>query len=484
MATDAAPSKRPLRHACYSCQRAHAFCDQERPCGRCVKAGIGAMCFDTEMKKRGRKPANETARQRALQDAVHDGRLTLPQRSGMQRIENISSQEVSPEDLNLVLLNELRELKANQRRLHEELQRLKANELNSMPYEQSTALQKASAATAAPPPVNDKAIVIYDLTKLPATVKTANETFCRMLGYDMQEVLGQPWTKFVHPAYHERVKQIFNTRPLSTIIEFDLVYRHRNGGLFSTFDSHTIIFAADGTPVSDLVAIKLNPHPMAAPSPVLASSARPTPLLTGEVTTTPVTSSAPSSRHAALMMPDDVDTNTHRFHTLSLQDASSLPPSSRPISVPGRSPFAPSPPASPMALSTGLSAGAPSALSHWPEGDGPATVDAHALLSASPSRFLALSGDDPLYTQASSAMEVPCPAPGTCLCSPHTPPQPEVMPLPLPAAVEVPDAPEPLRISPLLRASTDEADLQVNDEELMQLLSSDITGAASTHSAT
>jgi hypothetical protein len=33
--------------------------------------------------------------------------------------------------------------------------------------------------------VADKAIVIYDLTKMPPIVKTANDTFCKMLGYEL-----------------------------------------------------------------------------------------------------------------------------------------------------------------------------------------------------------------------------------------------------------------------------------------------------------
>src|SRR5262249_38836827 len=149
-----------------------------------------------------------TARQRLLQEMA-EGRMTVQPRPG-----SLASQEVSPEDLNLVLLNELRELKQNQRRLHDELQRLQAGEARAAEHHTNShapqlhhplhhvptgALQKA-ATSVAQPAVQDKAVVIYDLTKFPATVKTANETFCRMLGYELHEVLGQPWTKFVHPV--------------------------------------------------------------------------------------------------------------------------------------------------------------------------------------------------------------------------------------------------------------------------------------------
>jgi len=103
---------------------------------------------------------------------------------------------------------------------------------------------------------SEHAIVLYDLTKMPPIVKTANDTFCKMLGYDMDDVIGQPWVKFVHPSMYDRTFQIFSARKLSTVIEFNQYYKHKNGGAFSTVDSHTIIF--DGhTPVSDLVTIKL-----------------------------------------------------------------------------------------------------------------------------------------------------------------------------------------------------------------------------------
>ncbi|CAK7262812.1 Transcriptional regulator of nonfermentable carbon utilization [Sporothrix epigloea] len=40
------PRRKKARRACYACQRAHLTCDDERPCGRCIKRGLGEKCQD------------------------------------------------------------------------------------------------------------------------------------------------------------------------------------------------------------------------------------------------------------------------------------------------------------------------------------------------------------------------------------------------------------------------------------------------------
>jgi len=123
--------------------------------------------------------------------------------------------------------------------------------------------------------ISDKAWVIYDLTKLPPTVRTANSTFCKMLGYEMNEVIGQPWKKFVHPDYYERALQILSARRMNNSlhqpIEFEQVYVHKNGGVFLTIDSHTIVIL-EGQPVSDVVSIRLAPAPASAKAAATVAS--------------------------------------------------------------------------------------------------------------------------------------------------------------------------------------------------------------------
>jgi PAS domain-containing protein len=57
---NSADRKRPqVRKACEPCRRAHACCDDNRPCRRCVTNKIEEKCFDAERKKRGRKKKSE-----------------------------------------------------------------------------------------------------------------------------------------------------------------------------------------------------------------------------------------------------------------------------------------------------------------------------------------------------------------------------------------------------------------------------------------
>jgi PAS domain S-box-containing protein len=50
----------------------------------------------------------------------------------------------------------------------------------------------------------DTAMVVFDLVKSPAIVLTANEKFCRLFGYKLEDVVGMPWKQLIHPDYLER----------------------------------------------------------------------------------------------------------------------------------------------------------------------------------------------------------------------------------------------------------------------------------------
>jgi PAS domain-containing protein len=47
--------RRQVRRACTNCRKAHACCDEQRPCQRCINLGVIDECKDAENKKRGRK---------------------------------------------------------------------------------------------------------------------------------------------------------------------------------------------------------------------------------------------------------------------------------------------------------------------------------------------------------------------------------------------------------------------------------------------
>lgn len=167
-------------------------------------------------------------------------------------------------DVNRLLLSEIRELKADQERLYEEIRSLKEQQQQR----QAAAAAAAAAAPSVPAPAtmtitsnNDtqSAVVVYDLTKKPAVVQSANTAFCRMLGYSVEEAHGASWHKFVYPPYVDRALGILQPHLIArgqstTSVTFEQVYQHKNGTLVRTIDSHNIFFI-DGQPTSDVITV-------------------------------------------------------------------------------------------------------------------------------------------------------------------------------------------------------------------------------------
>jgi len=107
-------------------------------------------------------------------------------------------------------------------------------------------------------PRAEQPMVVYDLSKNTATVLTANQTFCKMIGYELNEVVGMPWTEFIpQEAALHTMNTILQQKNLSSVIQLEQVYKHRTGGLFATRDTHTILFGGDGVPISDVVTLQL-----------------------------------------------------------------------------------------------------------------------------------------------------------------------------------------------------------------------------------
>ncbi|KAF8460260.1 hypothetical protein BDZ91DRAFT_798971 [Kalaharituber pfeilii] len=64
--------RRKVNHACVYCRRSHMTCDEERPCGRCLKRNIGHLCHDEP-----REP--KKLKQEATQGIGHEEvKVTMP----------------------------------------------------------------------------------------------------------------------------------------------------------------------------------------------------------------------------------------------------------------------------------------------------------------------------------------------------------------------------------------------------------------------
>jgi len=94
-----------------------------------------------------------------------------------------------------------------------------------------------------------------------------NETFCHMLGYNQDEVIGSSWHKFVHPLYIERAFEILKphmtprANKLNDGVKFEQVYQTKSGETIRTEDTHTIFFK-DGKPETNLVTISPFVYPV------------------------------------------------------------------------------------------------------------------------------------------------------------------------------------------------------------------------------
>lgn len=116
------------------------------------------------------------------------------------------------------------------------------------------------------------------------------------------EVLGSSWQKFVHPDYLERSLQIlFGKAKTENIIEFEQIYKRKDGAIVHTFDTHTIFFNTDQKPVADYVTIRIK-HILPSPeaNATAMSISAPPPALTYLA----YTNSQPSPVHS----PDSMST--------------------------------------------------------------------------------------------------------------------------------------------------------------------------------
>lgn len=100
---------------------------------------------------------------------------------------------------------------------------------------------------------NSNPLVVFDLSQSQASVITANEEFCDMFGYTIDEVKSMNWTKFIHPDYVERTRSILTHHRKGNNVHFKQVYINKFGKPFVSNDSHTLIMDNNGNIKADVV---------------------------------------------------------------------------------------------------------------------------------------------------------------------------------------------------------------------------------------
>ena len=102
----------------------------------------------------------------------------------------------------------------------------------------------------------DRIMVVYDLTKKPPIIVSATQSFCKLLGYNREDVLNQPWHKFISMDSLENTTRRLrnNSQP---ILFMPQLYFRRDRLVLHSHDIHTFFFDSFDNPILDLVV--LNP---------------------------------------------------------------------------------------------------------------------------------------------------------------------------------------------------------------------------------
>jgi len=279
----------PKKPSCFLCSKDGMECDGVQPCSRCKALNTPHMCIginpisytSSATTSYPNGPGHSAAsRQSEKKRKRNDGtsvpvsvkslqtyKQFPPETSNPPTPSNTQSNMSDQPQINQYLLAEFRKMKQDQVRLHEELQRLK--EQNESLSRNFNALLKCKIKENPYQLVNPadlqsqqqgKPMVVFDLVKKTPSILTANQPFCKLFGYKMNEVIGMPWNKFIHPDHIERTMNILsNQQKLNWAIQFVQVYRNKEGHSFVTLDSHTFFIGSNG-PRADLVTI--TPLPM------------------------------------------------------------------------------------------------------------------------------------------------------------------------------------------------------------------------------
>lgn len=95
--------KKKVEMACVYCRRSHMICDDSRPCQRCIKRGIGHLCYDEPTNSRQRKKAQSLAKSSSSPGAstsspppLQPQHSTSFQSSQFENSMNLGLQNISP----------------------------------------------------------------------------------------------------------------------------------------------------------------------------------------------------------------------------------------------------------------------------------------------------------------------------------------------------------------------------------------------------
>ena len=72
------PKRKQVKNACTNCQTACKRCDDERPCGRCVKYSLGESCINSARKERKKGVKRGPYKKRKGEFEIHYLRHLLP----------------------------------------------------------------------------------------------------------------------------------------------------------------------------------------------------------------------------------------------------------------------------------------------------------------------------------------------------------------------------------------------------------------------
>ncbi|EGW34144.1 uncharacterized protein SPAPADRAFT_59559 [Spathaspora passalidarum NRRL Y-27907] len=96
--------KKKVEIACVYCRRSHMICDESRPCQRCIKRGIGHLCYDEPSNMRQRKKAATLRKTKSEGSSVPLQAVPPAPTMSIQsdiRNQNIPVQETQPQQLPL-----------------------------------------------------------------------------------------------------------------------------------------------------------------------------------------------------------------------------------------------------------------------------------------------------------------------------------------------------------------------------------------------
>lgn len=82
--------KKKVEIACVYCRRSHMICDDSRPCQRCIKRGIGHLCYDEPSNSRQRKKAA------ALRQSTSETTSSTEQTPTMPLVTSAKTEDILP----------------------------------------------------------------------------------------------------------------------------------------------------------------------------------------------------------------------------------------------------------------------------------------------------------------------------------------------------------------------------------------------------